>query len=165
MGGRVLPEVAAVSGSLSRKRARTGHALAALRRRCEADGVVTVDTPVGLKKISDALVDVAAPLLDSADHTPSQKSVAAIVGIAATVWNVGSLSSATPASVARARVAFEREFNGPPFLVQSVFELLLKRRHELYPDDTRVVTDYTIRSDGAGGYRISAAFQFEETGR
>jgi len=124
--------------------------------------MVAVDTPPGLTKISDALMEVAAPLLDSVDHVPSQQSVSAIVGIAATVWNAGSLSSATPDSVARAREAFEREFNGPPALVRSVFDLLLKRRHELYPDDRRVVTDYTVRSDGAGGYRISAAFQFED---
>lgn len=143
------------------KKARTGHALAALRKRCQAACMVPVDTPPGLTRISDALVEVAAPLLDAVGHVPTQQSVSAIVGIAATVWNAGSLSSATPGAVARARAAFEAEFKGPQHLVRSVFDLLLKRRHELYPDDRRVVTDYTVRSDGAGGYRISAAFQWE----
>ncbi len=110
-------------------------------RRQEPELVVVKDMP-GQEKMSEIILDLAKPLLEESEEFDWKLTA---LDLAIIAWN---LSLAPEAEQQRLQREFPQMFGDPE--TRELFDLLLERKAELYPDNQRVIVDYEIRPKGSG---------------
>ncbi len=103
--------------------------------------MVVRDMP-GQEKMSAIILDLAKPLLEESDEFDWKLAALDLTVIA---WN---LSLAPEAEQERLQREFPQMFGDPK--ARDIFDFLLERKAELYPDNQRVIVDYEIRPKGSG---------------
>lgn len=113
------------------------------------DGAASVGDSGEEGKLSVRVLDVADPLFDSGI---SQEDAELIILLAATSWNAATLSHVDGQALL-AKVEAEQVkalTDGAHAQYEATTQMLMARKRELYPEDTRYVVSYQIRHDGKG---------------
>jgi hypothetical protein len=113
------------------------------------DGAASVGSSREEGKLSVRVLGVADPLLESGI---SQEDAELIILLAVTSWNASSLCE-TDAQALLASVETEqlRALTDEAHAqYQATTQMLMARKRELYPEDTRYVVSYQLRHDGQG---------------
>lgn len=103
----------------------------------------------GQAMMSEVLVDVAEPLLESMPEGSSSEVYRAALSVAAEVWNA-SRDAVEPERLEEVRAFMVSEWGAPPALAEEIVSTLHRRAVEGYPAEARVIID------------VDAFFQGEE---
>jgi len=107
------------------------------------------------RKISEALMEFAEPLLAHApDHLSPQK-LEHVLLVPITIWNAVILDDrgAMPGFLAqtRARVALAQ-----PHVSLTIFDFMVERKRSFFGDDQRLIGRHSVRVDADGTFHIQA---------
>lgn len=110
-------------------------------------------------KISTRLVEFAQPIVDALQDEAgalTQERLRNAYMIAATIWNCQVLEQWGRGSelAERARAELEAMPKTPAFA--DLVDEMLDRKAEMFPDDMRAISDFDVRRDGKGGFRVVA---------
>ncbi len=112
-------------------------------------------TSVPTRKISETLLEFAEPVLDALGPVADAELVRHALQLAINAWNVHAMSMpvwGNPHFLSEARAAINAP--GAPSELSILFERLLERRATVYGSDPRVVGEWNLRTDGAGGFSL-----------
>jgi len=104
------------------------------------------------RKLSETILDFAAPLLEPLGRTPELAEARRAVELAISVWNFHVMATplwGKPKFLAEAREKMCSP--GPPQGLATLFEVLEQRRREHFGTDYRFVGTWTFESDATGG--------------
>lgn len=106
-------------------------------------------------KISETLINFALPLLELVDEETSQRQLTHAFMLVVTVWNavVESEVNKDSSYLDELRTPLVKEDFGDYAL--SMVEALISRKKELYPNDLRMISDYSLKYD-AGELHVEA---------
>lgn len=116
------------------------------------------------EKISERMLRFAAPLTTSADGTkPSEDRLRSAILIAVAVWNAQVLESLGKPEVAERTLAAVVAAQSDPAM-GNVIETLVARKQELFADDFRLITDFTVTPGPDGDARVKFKYQQDPRG-
>lgn len=107
------------------------------------------------RKLSESILEFAEPILEPLGPLPDLERARRALDLAVGVWNFHAMATPVwgkPHFLAEARAQMERP--GEPPELAMLFESLLERRRALYGNDYRVVGEWTLGPDGAGGFSL-----------
>lgn len=112
-----------------------------------------IDTPAGVAKMSDRLDDLIEPYVEAAD---TDEAYTNLVTIGVIAWNTAVLPrDQLDESLAMLGAAFpDKEDND---VLKSMLLELMKRKLELFPDDHRLIMDFTLTQENDGWHLQVAA--------
>ena len=106
------------------------------------------------QKMSEVLLDFAAPLLDAIDK--SDKAVLeSTIKTATFMWNYAVISSGqypkilTKSLVSQVKATVENQFGNDP-IFRTFLAILMERKKSLYPDNNRMIVDFNVNWDRNG---------------
>jgi hypothetical protein len=105
------------------------------------------------RKISETVLEFAEPMLEPLSPIPDLESARRALDLAVAVWNFHAMATplwGKPHFLAEARGQMKSP--GEPPELAGLFESLLERRATLYGNDPRVVGEWNLGPDGAGGF-------------
>lgn len=111
------------------------------------------------EKISERMLKFASPLTTSADGSkPDENKLRSALLIAIAVWNAQVLEALGKPDVAeRTLKAVESAYSDPR--LGNVIETLVARKQELFADDFRLITDFTVSPGPDGDARVKFKYQ------
>jgi len=102
-----------------------------------------------LPKLSDVLMDFAAPLLDMIPGEPSAEFVQAALGLAMVAWNLPLLKERGNAGqFDELRQDLQRTLDTAPPAAGAMLERMMRERGKKYAADARLITDFKVKIDG-----------------
>lgn len=107
---------------------------------------------VPARKISEAILDFAAPVLEPIKPPVDLEVVRRALKLAICVWNFQAMATPVwgqPHFLEEARA----EMRTSPDLA-TLFDWLVERRATLFGDDPRCVGEWSVVADGAGGFTL-----------
>jgi hypothetical protein len=110
---------------------------------------------VPTRKISETLLDFAAPVLAEYPPPAPLAVVRAVLQFAITVWNAHVMTLPVwnhPEPLAQLRQLADRPDAPPP--MKGWLDRLTQRRRHTFAEDPRAVGEWSVTSDGAGGFRF-----------
>jgi hypothetical protein len=108
-----------------------------------------VPAAVELPKLSDVLMDFAAPLLDMIPGDPSGEFVQAALGLAMVAWNLPLLKEKGNAGqFDELRQDLQRTLDTAPPAAGAMLERMMRERSKKYAADPRLITDFKVKMDG-----------------
>jgi hypothetical protein len=111
----------------------------------------------GGRKMSDVLLQVAAPLLEDLSVPEDLHAYRNAIEFASTVWNVSRLSRSEHAQALEKVIKILIEGSGDPAGARNVVNLLYKRAMTMYPDETRLVAAVDVSCQGGSSVYVQAA--------
>jgi hypothetical protein len=121
------------------------------RQRTERAGAASGTGPRDALKLSAALVELIAPYREDG---LTRESYEALVGAAATAWNVSLLPDGQHDEAIAEGIA-KAEAEDPELLAQ-ILSAMLRRKRERFPDDARVIVHWEL-AESDDEYRIIVA--------
>ena len=110
----------------------------------------------GLHKISAALLEYAAPLLEAGPESPSLKQLENILDFASAAWNAGVLEDKEGDEPAGDLVrAMVKHLRFPEQEGRQLVEYMLQRKRETFQEDRRFIVDVRV-TDGGDQYHVTA---------
>jgi hypothetical protein len=115
----------------------------------------------GELKMSDALEQVARPLLDGLPEGSGLKGVRTVMLLAMASWNVSVLRSPeqTDQDLQQLSHRFAQGSREFPEITLPLLRLLAERKRLLFPDDDRVVMDVEVEDRGDHFYIVAASMR------
>ncbi|MEW6220278.1 MAG: hypothetical protein AB1634_12195 [Thermodesulfobacteriota bacterium] len=108
-------------------------------RRAKKSGMVFPN-----RKISETFLDFSSPLLGMLDGVAAKGEIEKVLIITYTVWNAVVMDEVNNTDyVARLRASTKHDL-----LVSALIEQFIARKKELFPDDLRMVGEYSVTLDG-----------------
>jgi hypothetical protein len=92
-------------------------------------------------KMSDALVEIAEPMIESAQN---EEQFRLVIGLAAMCWNVSLAPAAQRATMADEMLSKLVQPGQSSDDVRHVMAVLIARKEALFPNDKRLITDYHV---------------------
>jgi len=121
-----------------------GNALRKFRRQGETHDAVPLWVTQALSvenKLSDAIERLAQPLLDSARSDEDRRLA---IGIATASWNLSLMPKDDRPALIKDLLDKTIKPGQSPRMVEQMIEALVLRKEAMFPDDKRVVLNYTF---------------------
>jgi hypothetical protein len=116
-----------------------------------------------MKKISQTLLEFAAPLIDLVGPHPTVEARRSALQLAASVWNAlvvdawGHPNSDHETALRQALKTGLANVPGPePIILADAIDLLVQRKRELFADDLRAIGDWELRVKADGEVTVYA---------
>jgi hypothetical protein len=131
-----------------RRREQAGHGRISGTGRGPAEANPGADHPIPDLKLSDALVDVARPILEHPATPEDPETFRAVLLLAGAAWNAVRDPGADREPLLRSAGALAEHLGRPRESAAEIVRLLERRARERYPRDPRQVVDVRIRDGG-----------------
>ena len=106
------------------------------------------------QKMSEVLLDFAAPLLDAIDKS-DKVVLESTIKMATFMWNYAVISSGqypkilTKSLVNQVKTTVENQIGNDP-IFRTFLAILMERKKSLYPDNNRMIVDFNVNWDRNG---------------
>lgn len=109
----------------------------------------TAPAAVELPKLSDVLMDFAAPLLDMIPGEPTTEFVQAALGLAMVAWNLPLLKEhGNAGEFDQLRLDLQRTLDTAPPAAGAMLDRMMRERSQKYAADPRLITNFKVKLDG-----------------
>jgi hypothetical protein len=112
--------------------------------------------PTDKEKMSEVILDYARPLLDSAKSVEEQKKA---ISFALLCWNASFMEKEKrDALIVGTSVERDEMLD---LATRAVMEFMVKRKEDLFPHNTRIIQNWTIKDKGSELYFEVASISYE----
>jgi hypothetical protein len=142
--------------SRKRKHSRNSSPFAALEKRAREllPDLEIRTNPPHVKKLSEALEELVAPLAEGADSVHAYRN---LIGMGVLVWNADALGQEGAQILFKLRAELTKGQDPEDRqAINEALDTLHVRKRQLFPHDKRVVVDFEVLDTGAG-YQLQVA--------